>query len=203
MCQPPDARTPSERTSLPSGNTAQAASPNNTHVDARNQSHPRAIPNTRTHQRRMRPRCTQRLTPALVSGSWVQCAKFRFGGILTPGRTSAWHHSPEEREKRVPRLGDTQALDWCRFMGSMREISLCGNSHPALARMEKIPRTRPRRGTMNQAPGAPACGTARRRVFPTSRAGRPALRSMERNAHHPFEKLATGSAGRSCGTTEP
>ena len=122
MCQPPDARTPSERTSLPSGNTAQAASPNNTHVDARNQSHPRAIPNTRTHQRRMRPRCTQRLTPALVSGSWVQCAKFRFGGILTPGRTSAWHLSPGEREKLMPHPRNTKALDWLRFTGSMREF---------------------------------------------------------------------------------
>jgi hypothetical protein len=121
MCQPPDARTPSERTSLPSGNTAQAASPNNTHVDARNQSHPRAIPNTRTHQRRMRPRCTQRLTPALVSGSWVQCAKFRFGGILTPGRTSAWHHSPGEREKRRPRLNDIRGPDGLGFRGSIRE----------------------------------------------------------------------------------
>ena len=102
MCQPPDARTPSERTSLPSGNTAQAASPNNTHVDARNQSHPRAIPNTRTHQRRMRPRCTQRLTPALVSGSWVQCAKFRFGGILTPALSPP--SDGTERGKRSQRL---------------------------------------------------------------------------------------------------
>jgi hypothetical protein len=60
------------RTSLPSGNTAQAASPNNACVDNRNQSHPRAIPNTGTRQRGTRPRCARRLTSAGLSGSGAQ-----------------------------------------------------------------------------------------------------------------------------------
>ena len=67
------------RTSLPSGNTAPAASPNNAHADDRNQSHPRAVLNYRTHQRRSRSRCAQRLTPLFLSGSGVQSAKFRLG----------------------------------------------------------------------------------------------------------------------------
>jgi hypothetical protein len=49
-------------------------------------------------------------------------------------------------------------------------------------------------GTMNQANGAPASGTARRRPFPTSRAGRPALRFMERasSLHTNFSLWAHG-----------
>ena len=38
----------------------------------------------------------------------------------------------------MPRPGNTEALDWRWFMGSMREISLRGNSHPVpLSRGEK------------------------------------------------------------------
>ena len=49
---------------------------------------------------------------------------------LTPGRTSAWHHSPEERENRLPRFGDWLTLDLSRFMGSMREKFVRGNLSP-------------------------------------------------------------------------
>jgi hypothetical protein len=38
---------------------------------------------------------------------------------LTPGRTSAWHHSPWERGKRFPRLYDIKALDLRWFRVSM------------------------------------------------------------------------------------
>src|ERR1700679_3797671 len=67
------------RTSLPSGNTAEAVSPNNTQADDQNQSPPRAIPKLRTRQRVMRPRCARRLTPFSLSGSGVQCANFSSG----------------------------------------------------------------------------------------------------------------------------
>ena len=53
-------------TSLPSGNTAAAASPNNAHADDQNQSHPRAVLNYRMHQRRSRSRCARRLTPLFL-----------------------------------------------------------------------------------------------------------------------------------------
>jgi hypothetical protein len=35
---------------------------------------------------------------------------------LTPGRTSAWHLSPEEREKSLPRLGEMMVPGRHRFM---------------------------------------------------------------------------------------
>src|SRR5580693_1500058 len=68
-------------TSLPSGNTAQAVSPNNTHADDRNHSLPRAIPILGMRQRRMRPQCARRLTPFTLLGSGVQCANFSLGEI--------------------------------------------------------------------------------------------------------------------------
>ncbi len=65
---------------------------------------------------------------------------------LTPGRTSAWHHSPVERENMFPRLDDTHALDLPRFRGSMREsrtsASLCSQRLLESYRLPLVPQTR-------------------------------------------------------------
>src|SRR5690606_35113418 len=81
------------RTSLPSGNTTEVASPNNARADDRNQSLPPAVPKNGTRQRGMRPRCARRLTTDAAYSTRFMGSKreIPFGRILSPkGGRGSW-----------------------------------------------------------------------------------------------------------------